>query len=61
MVLPQIFFPDQILTILSEIEPPEASGKVANCLVFNGNQMASTMDITFPVEGNENLISTSLR
>ena len=37
MVLTQKIFPDQNLTILSEIEPPEASGKVANCLVFNGN------------------------
>ena len=37
MVLTQIFFPDQKLTILSEIGPPEASGKVANNLVFNGN------------------------
>ena len=37
MVLTQNFFPDQKLTILSEIEPLEASGKVANNLVFNGN------------------------
>ena len=37
MVSTQIFFPDQKLTILSEIEPPEASGKVANSLLFNGN------------------------
>ena len=37
MVLTQIFFPDQKLIILSEIEPPEASGKVAENLVFNGN------------------------
>ena len=37
MVLTQIFSPDQNITILSEIEPPEASGKVAKSLVFNGN------------------------
>ena len=37
MVLTQIFFPDQKLTILSEIGPPEASGKVAKSLVYNGN------------------------
>ena len=37
MVLPQIFFPDQNITILSEIEPPKARGMVANSLVFNGN------------------------
>ena len=37
MVLPQIFFSDQNLTILSEIEPPEASGKLTKNLVFNGN------------------------
>ena len=37
MDLPQIFFPDQNITILSEIEPPEASGKVAKSLLFDGN------------------------
>ena len=37
MDLLKTFSPGQNLTILSEIEPPEASGKVANCLVFNGN------------------------
>ena len=37
MVCLQNFFPDQNLTKLSEIEPPEASGKVANSLVFSGN------------------------
>jgi hypothetical protein len=37
MVSPQMFFSDQKLTILSEIEPSEASGKVAKSLVFNGN------------------------
>jgi hypothetical protein len=37
MDLLQTFSPDQNLTILSEIEPPDASGKVANRLVFNGN------------------------
>ena len=37
MVLTQIFFPDQKLTILSEIEPPEASGNVVKSVVFNGN------------------------
>ena len=35
--LPRIFFLDQILTILSEMEPLKASGKVAKSLVFNGN------------------------
>ena len=37
MDLLKTFSPDQNLTILSEIEPPEALGKVANRLVFNGN------------------------
>lgn len=37
MEFPQKISPDQNITILIEIEPPEASVKVGNSLVFNGN------------------------
>ena len=61
MDLLQTFSPDQNITILSEIRPSEAGYKVAKRLVFNGNLIDLTMDISDPENDNEILISTSPR
>ena len=61
MDLLQTFSPDKNLTILSEKNSSEAGSKVAKRLIFNGNLIDLTMDISDPENDNEILIHTSPR